>query len=46
MLLSLALLMAGCTSSPTEEAPASAVAARALRLAYSNNLDGETEPCG
>ncbi|MFT4979141.1 MAG: hypothetical protein ACI8S6_005051 [Myxococcota bacterium] len=35
------LLMLGCTPElPLEQGDA------ALRLAYSNNLDGETEPCG
>lgn len=40
-MLAMLLMLTGCTTEPPLE-----VGDKALRLVYSNNLDGETEPCG
>lgn len=41
--VALIALLAGCT---TEEPRPVVVGDKALTLVYSNNLDGEIEPCG
>lgn len=46
--LTAALLLAGCTSgqAPDGDAPGTQAKASRLALVYSNNVDGEIEPCG
>ena len=42
------LVLPGCTGEQPEPAQQGSISgeARALTLVYSNNLDGEIEPCG